>query len=70
MTAKKKAECCESPEPEDVYFVISQDELANYGSMNGETKEQLEDALTIEEIRCNNLVFIKGRIVEPKLVFE
>lgn len=49
------------------YFIVERSQLGAYGSENGSTKEEARDMLN-ESSRSDDLVVIKGVLIEPTFV--
>ena len=54
----------------DLYFIVSQDNLGEYGNMDGSSLKEAQEFLeeeTLETIQANKLVVIKGKIVPVRI---
>ncbi len=59
--------------PEDRYFLVSEDNLSEMGSEDGDTKEgmmQILERMSFEDISSSNLVVIKGRVIPIKMSLD
>ncbi len=60
-------------EDKDRYFLVSEDNLSEMGSEDGDTKEgmmQILEGMSFEDISSSNLVVIKGRVIPLKMSLD